>query len=204
MSWFQKLMPARIRTEGSSKSRKVPDGLWTKCKSCDAVLYQPELERNLHVCPKCSHHMSLTGRARLKSFLDEGDHVELGADLMPVDVLRFRDTKKYRDRLVATQKSIGENDAMVAFDFKFMGGSMGSVVGERFVLGVQACDRVEFRLHLLFRQRWRAHAGRSVFPDADGQDQRGAGAAGRAGPALHLGADPSHHRRRLGQPRHAR
>jgi acetyl-CoA carboxylase carboxyl transferase subunit beta len=160
MSWFQKLMPARIRTEGSSKSRKVPDGLWTKCKSCDAVLYQPELERNLHVCPKCSHHMSLTGRARLKSFLDEGDHVELGADLMPVDVLRFRDTKKYRDRLVATQKSIGENDAMVvlrgellgmpvvssAFDFRFMGGSMGSVVGEKFMAGVHDCLERELPL----------------------------------------------------------
>ncbi len=152
MSWFQKLMPARIRTEGG-KSRKVPDGLWTKCKSCDAVLYQPELERNLQVCPKCDHHMSLSGRARLKAFLDEGDHVELGAELVPVDVLRFRDTRKYRDRLVASQKSTGEKDAMIvlrghllglqlvscAFDFRFMGGSMGSVVGERFMAGVHEC-----------------------------------------------------------------
>jgi len=152
MSWFQKLMPARIRTEGG-KSRKVPDGLWTKCKSCDAVLYQPELERNLQVCPKCDHHMSLSGRARLKAFLDEGDHVELGADLVPVDVLKFRDTRKYRDRLIASQKSTGENDAMIvlrgqllglplvscAFDFRFMGGSMGSVVGERFMAGVHEC-----------------------------------------------------------------
>ncbi len=152
MSWFQKLMPARIRTEGG-KSRKVPDGLWVKCKSCDAVLYQPELERNLYVCPKCNHHLSLSGRARLKAFLDEGDHVELGADLMPVDMLKFRDTKKYRDRLVATQKSTGENDALVvlrgkllemevvacAFDFRFMGGSMGSVVGEKFMVAVSEC-----------------------------------------------------------------
>ncbi len=152
MSWFQKLMPARIRTEGG-KTRKVPDGLWVKCKACDAVLYQPELERNLSVCPKCSYHLSLTGRARLKAFLDEGDHVELGAELVPMDVLKFRDTKKYRDRLAATQKATGENDALVvlrgqlldsevvtcAFDFRFMGGSMGSVVGEKFMVAVDEC-----------------------------------------------------------------
>ena len=152
MSWFQKLMPGRIRTEGGS-GRKVPDGLWTKCPACDAVLYQPELERNVQVCPKCSFHMPLSGRARLESFLDEGTTEELGADLQPVDVLKFRDTKKYRDRITATQKATGEKDALVtlrgqllelpvvdcAFDFRFMGGSMGSVVGERFLLGVQAC-----------------------------------------------------------------
>ena len=151
MSWFQKLMPSRIRTEGG-KSRKVPDGLWTKCKACEAVLYRPELERALMVCPKCDHHMSLSGRARLDAFLDEDDRVELGQDLRPVDPLRFRDTKRYRDRLVAAQKSTGETDAMVvmrgalmelpltacAFDFKFMGGSMGSVVGERFMVGVDS------------------------------------------------------------------
>lgn len=152
MSWFQKLMPGRIRTEGGS-SRKVPDGLWTKCPACEAVLYQPELERNLQVCPKCNFHMPLSGRARLHAFLDEGSTDELGADLQPVDILKFRDTKKYRDRLVATQKSTGEKDALVtlrgrlldlpvvacAFDFRFMGGSMGSVVGERFMVGVRAC-----------------------------------------------------------------
>ena len=93
MSWFQKLMPSRIRTEGG-KSRKVPDGLWTKCKACEAVLYRPELERALMVCPKCDHHMSLTGRARLEAFLDDGDRVELGQDLRPTDPLRFRDTKR--------------------------------------------------------------------------------------------------------------
>ena len=152
MSWFQKLMPARIRTEGG-KTRKVPDGLWTKCKACDAVLYRPELERNLQVCPKCDHHMSLTGRARLEAFLDEGDHVELGAELTPIDVLKFRDTKKYRDRIHASQKATGERDALIAlrgqllelelvacaFDFRFMGGSMGSVVGERFALATREC-----------------------------------------------------------------
>ncbi|QOC23576.1 acetyl-CoA carboxylase carboxyltransferase subunit beta [Wenzhouxiangella sp. AB-CW3] len=152
MSWFQKLMPARIRTEGG-KSRKVPDGLWTKCKACDAVLYRPELERNLNVCPKCDHHMALTGRARLEAFLDEGEHIEIGAGLSPVDRLRFRDTKKYRDRIHASQKATGERDALVAlrgqlldmelvacaFDFRFMGGSMGSVVGERFARATREC-----------------------------------------------------------------
>ncbi|MGY6589055.1 MAG: acetyl-CoA carboxylase, carboxyltransferase subunit beta [Wenzhouxiangella sp.] len=152
MSWFQKLMPARIRTDGG-KSRRVPDGLWTKCKSCDAVLYQPELERNLHVCPKCSHHMSLTGRDRLEAFLDDGPKQELGDRFSPDDVLRFRDTKKYRDRISAAQKATGETDALVAlrgevlglplvavaFDFRFMGGSMGSVVGDRFMAAVELC-----------------------------------------------------------------
>ena len=151
MSWFQKLMPSRIRTEGG-KSRKVPDGLWTKCKGCEAVLYRPELERALMVCPKCDHHMTLTGRARLEAFLDEEGRVELGQQFRPTDPLRFRDTKRYKDRLAAAQKSTGETDAMVvmrgalmelpltacAFDFKFMGGSMGSVVGERFMAGVNS------------------------------------------------------------------
>ena len=159
MSWFQKLMPARIRTEGS-KSRKVPDGLWTKCKACDAVLYRPELERNLNVCPKCDHHMTLTGRSRLEAFLDEGRHVEIGDDLAPVDVLKFKDTKKYRDRLATSQKATGEKDALIAlrgkllemelvacaFDFRFMGGSMGSVVGERFALAAQDCVERELPL----------------------------------------------------------
>src|SRR6056297_1458978 len=98
MSWFQKLMPVRIRTEGG-KTRKVPDGLWIKCKSCDAVLYQPELERNLQVCPKCNFHMHLFGRARLQAFLDAESGAELAESLAPVDALKFRDTKKYRDRL---------------------------------------------------------------------------------------------------------
>jgi len=159
MTWFQKLMPARIRTEGV-KTRKVPDGLWTKCKSCDAVLYQPELQRNLQVCPKCDFHMPLSGRARLETFLDESGLVELGADLLPIDPLRFRDTRKYRDRLTQTQKATGETDAMVvlrgrlmglelvgcAFDFRFMGGSMGSVVGERFMCAVHECLEADLPL----------------------------------------------------------
>ncbi len=113
-------MPVRIRTDGG-KTRKVPDGLWTKCKACDAVLYQPELERNLRVCPKCDFHMSLSGRARLKAFLDEGEQIELGADLRPVDPLRFRDTKRYRDRLSATQKATGETDALIVLRGQLLG-----------------------------------------------------------------------------------
>jgi acetyl-CoA carboxylase carboxyl transferase subunit beta len=152
MNWFQKLMPSRIRTQGNKK-RKVPDGLWTKCDACDAVLYQPELERNLWVCPKCDHHMSLTGRARLNSFLDADHRVEIGVDLQPQDPLKFKDSRRYRERLSAAQKATGERDALiamqgqlqgrdvvsVAFDFRFMGGSMGSVVGERFVQACQIC-----------------------------------------------------------------
>ncbi|HSM69231.1 MAG TPA: acetyl-CoA carboxylase, carboxyltransferase subunit beta [Xanthomonadales bacterium] len=145
MSWFQKLMPSRIRTEGGSK-RNVPEGLWTKCKACSAVLYRPELERNLQVCPKCAHHMPVSARARIEQFLDPGDRREIAAELEAADPLRFRDSKKYRDRLNAAQKKTGEKDALVAqvgelkgnttvvcaFEFGFMGGSMGSVVGEKF------------------------------------------------------------------------
>jgi acetyl-CoA carboxylase carboxyl transferase subunit beta len=145
MSWLQKLMPSRIRTEGGNK-RTVPEGLWTKCNDCLAVLYRPELERNLQVCPKCGKHMPVHARARLQQFLDAGDQREIAADLESVDTLKFRDTKKYKDRLAAAQKTTGEKDALVAmagklhgrgivacaFEFGFMGGSMGSVVGEKF------------------------------------------------------------------------
>lgn len=148
MSWFQKLMPTRIRTEGGNK-RTVPEGLWTKCDACSAVLYRAELERNLHVCPKCDYHMRVGARRRLDIFLDPENRVEIGAELEPVDVLKFRDSKKYKDRFTQAQKSTGEKDALVvmqgqvkgvpvvasAFEFNFMGGSMGSVVGERFVRG---------------------------------------------------------------------
>ena len=145
MSWFQKFRPSRIRTEGGNK-RNVPEGLWTKCTVCTAVLYRPELERNLQVCPKCSHHMRVGARNRLEQFLDPGERREIAAGLESVDVLRFKDSKKYKDRLSAAQKKTGETDALVviagqlkgadvvtcAFEFGFMGGSMGSVVGEKF------------------------------------------------------------------------
>jgi acetyl-CoA carboxylase carboxyl transferase subunit beta len=146
MSWFSKLVPSKIRTVGGSK-RTVPEGLWIKCDGCSAVLYRSELERNLDVCPKCSYHMRIGARLRLNMFLDEGSGDEIGKTIEPVDVLKFKDSKKYRDRLTAAQKETGETDALVAmrgslhalpvvavaFEFRFMGGSMGAVVGERFV-----------------------------------------------------------------------
>ncbi|VAX09000.1 Acetyl-coenzyme A carboxyl transferase beta chain [hydrothermal vent metagenome] len=146
MSWFEKLMPSRIRTEGGTKGA-VPEGLWSKCPGCSQVLYRAELERNLDVCTKCSHHNRIGARRRLDSFLDSEPREEIGADLAPLDPLKFKDSKKYRDRLNQAQKSTDENDALismrgqlkgmdvvvVAFEFSFMGGSMGSVVGERFV-----------------------------------------------------------------------
>src|SRR5829696_10072966 len=157
MSWFEKLMPSRIRTEGNNK-RNVPEGLWDKCAECNAILYRAELERNLDVCPKCDHHRRIGARKRLEIFLDKNPREGIGVDLRPLDFLKFRDEKKYKDRLAAAQKATGENDALIvmrgqikglplvaaAFEFDFMGGSMGSVVGERFVRGVQVC--VEQRL----------------------------------------------------------
>lgn len=150
MSWFEILLPKTIRTEGSNKKGTVPEGLWTKCPGCNAILYNTELERNLSVCPKCEHHMRISARTRLDMFLDEEGREEIGKHIKPVDPLKFRDTKKYKDRITQAQKQTKEHDALVvmkgqlngndivaaAFDFKFMGGSMGSVVGERFVRGV--------------------------------------------------------------------
>jgi acetyl-CoA carboxylase carboxyl transferase subunit beta len=147
MSWLKKLMPARIRTEApAGRKRSVPEGLWEKCDRCGVVLYRPELEENLEVCPKCGFHMPIRARVRLASFLDAGSTSEIGAELGPTDVLKFKDQKKYSERIKAAQKSSGERDALIAmrgklkgqdavacaFDFAFMGGSMGSVVGERF------------------------------------------------------------------------
>src|SRR5690606_37590138 len=154
MSWLKKLMPSGIRTDAatSAKRRSVPEGLWEKCDSCGAVLYRPELEENLEVCPHCNRHRAIRARARLNAFLDAGEVREIGAALSPTDVLRFRDQKRYSDRIKAAQKSTGERDALIAmsgtlkgqplvacaFDFAYMGGSMGSVVGERFALAAEA------------------------------------------------------------------
>ncbi|MEE8118504.1 MAG: acetyl-CoA carboxylase, carboxyltransferase subunit beta [Gammaproteobacteria bacterium] len=146
MNWFKKLVPTRIRTDTKSR-RSVPEGVWTKCSGCNAILYRAELDRNMHVCPKCSRHMRLGARDRLNLFLDSGSMVEIGENVEPVDVLKFRDSKKYRDRIASAQKATKEKDALVvmrgtlkglpvaacAFEFRFMGGSMGSVVGEKFV-----------------------------------------------------------------------
>jgi acetyl-CoA carboxylase carboxyl transferase subunit beta len=146
MTWLQKLMTPRIRTEGQAGKGKVPEGVWEKCGGCGAVLYRPELERNLMVCPKCGHHHAIGARARLAAFLDEGSVTELDEEMQPTDALKFKDSKKYRDRITAAQKKSGEKDALIsvrgtlkgapvaacAFEFAYMGGSMGSVVGEKF------------------------------------------------------------------------
>ena len=151
MSWFEKIMPSRIKTE--RRTRSVPEGLWIKCPVCDAVLYRAELERNLYVCPKCSHHMRIGARDCLESFLDPDTAEEIGAQIRPEDPLKFRDSKRYKDRLAQAQKSTGEADALIvvsgmleglplvvcAFEFQFLGGSMGSVVGERFKRAADHC-----------------------------------------------------------------
>lgn len=149
MSWFEKLIPSRISTEKRTKS--VPEGVWLKCPKCDAQLYRNEVERNLQVCPKCNYHMRIDARKRLEFFLDPDSQQEFSAQLEPEDPLKFRDSKRYRDRIVQAQKKTGEKDALVtvtgtllgravvacAFEFNFMGGSMGSVVGERFARAAQ-------------------------------------------------------------------
>ncbi len=145
MNWFDKLMPSKIKTQ--RRSRSVPEGLWTKCEACGSVLYRNEVERNIYVCPKCNHHMRIGARTRLATFLDQGEQIEIAPKLQPEDPLRFKDSKRYRDRLSQAARATGETDALVAmsgkllgmpvvacaFEFSFMGGSMGSVVGERFV-----------------------------------------------------------------------
>lgn len=150
-SWFEKLIPDRIRIDANTK-RAVPEGVWAKCPGCSAILYRAELERNLEVCPKCGHHNRLSARRRLEAFLDPDCREEIGADLESLDPLKFKDLKKYKDRLAAAQKQSSEKEALIvmrgrlkdapivaaAFEFGFMGGSMGSVVGERFVRGVEA------------------------------------------------------------------
>ena len=159
MSWFEKIVPSRIKTE--RRSRSVPEGLWIKCPACDAVLYRAELERNLNVCPKCSHHMRIGARERLRAFLDPEPISEIGERVRPEDPLKFKDSKRYRDRLSQAQKTTREQDALIAlagnlhgepavacaFEFQFLGGSMGSVVGERFRRAAEYC--IEHRCALV-------------------------------------------------------
>ena len=152
-NWLDKIVPTVVRTKTVERKASVPDGLWSKCGACEAVLYQPELERNQSVCPKCGYHGRLGARARLTGFLDEGSQVELFKELVADDRLKFRDQKKYKDRIAQAQKATGEDDALiviegtlksrplvsVAFEFAFMGGSMGTVVGEKFVRSAELC-----------------------------------------------------------------
>ena len=150
MNWFKKILPSRIKTDSNGR-RTVPEGVWTKCDDCGAVLYREELDKNLEVCPKSNHHMKIRARSRLESFLDEEFRKEIGNNIHPIDILKFRDSKRYKDRLSQAKKNTGEDEALVvisgnlkglpvvtcAFEFSFMGGSMGSVVGEKFVLAVE-------------------------------------------------------------------
>jgi acetyl-CoA carboxylase carboxyl transferase subunit beta len=150
MSWFKKIFPSKVNHVDTASKKGVPEGVWSKCSACNAILYRAELERNLEVCLKCNHHKRIGARFCLRYFLDAGKYEEIAPEIEPVDILRFRDTKKYKDRLVAAQKQTKEKDALVvvqgklmhmpvivaAFDFNFIGGSMGAVVGERFVRGV--------------------------------------------------------------------
>jgi len=156
MSWLEKLLPPKIQQTDPADRRQVPEGLWIKCPSCDSVLYKTDLEQNLNVCPTCGHHHRMAARARLNTFLDGEGRYEIGQEVMPVDPLKFKDSKKYPERLKEALESTGETDALVVmggavhsipvvaacFEFDFMGGSMGSVVGERFVRGVEtACEQ---------------------------------------------------------------
>jgi acetyl-CoA carboxylase carboxyl transferase subunit beta len=153
MSWLQKLLPPKIKRAEGTARRQVPEGLWSKCPACDAVLYTTDLEKNALVCPKCAHHNRIGARARLDAFLDPEGRYEIGAEVVPIDTLKFKDSRRYTERLEEAEKDSNESDALVvmqgavrnlplvaaAFEFDFMGGSMGSVVGERFVRGVHAC-----------------------------------------------------------------
>jgi acetyl-CoA carboxylase carboxyl transferase subunit beta len=153
MSWFQKLLPPKIKRKESGEKKAVPEGLWSKCASCEAVLYYSDLGNNLNVCPKCGHHNRISARVRLDLFLDPENRHEIGAEVHALDPLKFKDSKRYSDRLAEAKRETDEDDALVvmqgsvktvpvvaaAFEFGFMGGSMGSVVGERFIRGVQTC-----------------------------------------------------------------
>lgn len=150
MNWFKKIVPSRIKTKKSQRVKSVPEGVWVTCDQCKAQIYRADLERNLHVCNKCNHHMRISARYRLSQFFDEGTSREYFNNLISTDPLKFKDTKKYKDRLTESKRKSGENDALIvmegrvkeirliacAFDFNFMGGSMGSVVGEKFVRAV--------------------------------------------------------------------
>jgi len=150
MNWFKKIVPSRIKTRKSERVKSTPEGVWVTCESCKAQLYRADLEKNLHVCDKCNHHMRISARYRLSQFFDEGTSKEYFNNLISTDPLKFKDTKKYKDRLTESKRKTGENDALIvmegevkrirlvacAFEFKFLGGSMGSVVGEKFVRAV--------------------------------------------------------------------
>lgn len=208
MSWIERIKSNITPTRKAS----IPEGVWTKCDSCGQVLYRAELERNLEVCPKCDHHMRMSARNRLHSLLDEGSLVELGSELEPKDVLKFRDSKKYKDRLASAQKETGEKDALVvmkgtlyampvvaaAFEFSFMGGSMGSVVGARFVRAVEQALEDNCPL-ICFSASGGARMQEALMSLMQMAKTRGAGENAGARTAVHLRADRPDHGRRIGE-----
>ncbi len=153
MSWLQKLLPPKIKRDAGTPKKVVPEGLWSKCESCEAVLYRSDLEKNLHVCPKCAHHNRISARERLDCMLDLEGRYEVGAEVLPVDSLKFKDSRRYPERLQEARTATSEEEALIvmqgsiktlplvaaAFEFKFLGGSMGAVVGERFIRGLRVC-----------------------------------------------------------------
>lgn len=204
MSWLDKLLPPRIQHQTNPR-RVVPEGLWVKCPSCEAVLYRTDLESNAHVCPECSHHMRIRARDRLNALLDPEGRYDVGHTAVPYDSLKFRDSKKYPDRLKAAEKATGETDALIVvggsikslpvvvacFEFEFMGGSMGSVVGERFVRGVREAMARKVPFICITAQWRRPHAGRVAFPDANGENQHDSNPSGRRETAVYLRSDRS-------------
>jgi len=184
MSWLDKLLPPKIQQTDPSQRKGIPEGLWVKCPACESVLYRTDVEANLHVCPKCDHHMRIGARARLDALLDAEGRYELGQEILPVDALKFKDTKKYPDRIKAAMDDTGETDAMVVmggaihalpvvvacFEFEFMGGSMGSVCGRAFHARRTDGAGAKGTVHLRVGHRWRAHAGKPAVAHADGED----------------------------------
>ncbi len=175
MNWFERILPS-IKGVATQKKKSIPEGVWVKCTECESVLYRAELERNLNVCPKCGHHMRIGARARLKHLFDAGTAQEFAEEIKPVDILNFRDQKRYKDRMAQAQKNTGEKDALItmvgeieglqvvagAFEFKFMGGSMGSVVGEKFVRAVNKALELECPL-IVFAASGGARMQESLF-----------------------------------------
>ncbi len=215
MSWLEKLLPTKAQaTEPKERHQQIPEGLWVKCPCCEAVLYKTDLQKNRNVCPTCSHHHRINARDRLNHFMDGEGRYEIGQEVIPVDALiKDKDSRKYPERLKEAHETTRETDALVimagtvqsiplvvaCFEFDFMGGSMGSVVGERFVRGVEHAIAHKLAVHVLHRHGWRTHARRPAQSDADGQNQRGPHAPGQERLALHQRADRPHHGRCIGR-----
>ena len=202
MSWIDKILPSIAIVPKISKKSAVPEGTWKQCPRCDAMLYKKSLSENFDVCPKCEHHLRITARRRIELFLDAGDQIELNVGMEPVDLLKFKDRKKYKDRISVAQKSTGEKDALIvvkgkvndipviaaAFEFSFIGGSMGAVVGEKFTQAVNTCIEEKSPLGVFLHQWWSTHAGSAYLAHADAEDVSRLRKIEEEFPALYLGS----------------